>query len=326
MRVSTKFKALAAPLLFGKLDWNAWKEGLWPVVSKNRGNGRGVVQAESNVDDLRLIKTVEMEHHYVKDCPRSFGIRYRRQPIEVSVLRLMADRTEDIARLEYDSAKAVCIQGVSCSLLAEMAPRKIIVHSDGYRHNPAVHWGRINQDRLDSHVIQLDLSLSVGWTAPTVPLAAQAKRLIVVLTPPKFYPVQDYRTTGNAIDVCKVMIACHLGMYCRLRNSAADVILVNFGVLDRVRRTNSVETFEDLYRKMITVVRVPLVPPPKGAIWKTESALKLVTFKSVTLREYLTTYDWNGEYTEEEAARLLAEEVEKERVAEIEEATEGPME
>lgn len=312
MRVSTTFKALVAPMLYEKMDWEDWKGGHWPVVAKDKGNGRGAVQVESNVYDLRLIKTVEIQHHFVKDCPRSFGIRYRRQPIEVSVLRLMADRTEDIARLDYGSAKAVCIQGVSFSLLAELAPRKIIVRSDGSRHNPAVHWGRINQDRLDSHVIQLDLSHSEDWLEPMVPLASRPKRLIVVLTPPEQYAVLGHPATAKMIGVCIVMIACHLGMYCRLRHSASDVVLVNFDALDVRFPTNPLGTFEDACRKMM-LLRVPLVPPPKGAIWKTESELKLVTFKSVTMREYLTTYDWSGEYTENEAAKMLAEEGEGSR-------------
>lgn len=127
MRVSTTFKALAAPLLYEKLDWNAWKEGLWPVVSKNRGNGRRVVQAESNVDDLRLIKTVEIQHHFVKDCPRSFGTRYRRQPLEIPILHIRHQGEEGIYQRGSYSSKAFCIQGVSCLLLAELAPRKIIV-------------------------------------------------------------------------------------------------------------------------------------------------------------------------------------------------------
>jgi hypothetical protein len=64
----------------------------------------------------------------------------------------------------------------------------------------------------------------------------------------------------------------------------------------------------------------------KGEVYKTESEMELVTFKSVTMREYLTTYDWHGEYTQEEAAQLLADEIEREKAAEIEGAAETQVE
>ena len=265
------------------------------------------------MDDLRLIKTVEIEHHFVKDCPRSFGARYRRQPLDLSILQITANQTQ---------GEGVCIEGLSCSLLAELAPRKIIVRSNGADDsNSTVHWGRINQDNVACHVLHLDLSDSRGWGRPYLPFVFGTKRLIVVLTPPKQYMATD-ETPSAEDQVGMDEVAIQLSIYCQIDGAASEIVLVNFGVLATLTPGLTAEVFA------MICTRSKHVPMATMGPWRSKIAeeINLVTFMPVSLREYLTTYDWSGEYTEEEAAEMLAEEIEEERAAEIEEATEGPVE
>jgi hypothetical protein len=321
MRVSRTFEALAAPLLYEKLDWKGWKEGHWPVAVNSKDHRGRIVKAGSSEEELRLIKTIELRHHFVKDCPRSFGARYRRQPLKLPVLHLWVGQMDATLRTEYDSAKAICLTGVSCSLLAELAPRKIVVRTDGYCNNPTIHWGRINQDQLNCQVVQLDLSQTHRWALPEIPLESVAKRLVIVLTPPRDFTAL-FATVTRTVAACMWVIAAQLSTKRRLQNFPSDIVLVNFGVLDAQFPTNPSGKFEDICK----IANSAPLAREKGVVYKTESEMKLVTFKFVTMREYLTTYDWHGEYTKEEAAQSLADEIEREKAIEVEGAAEAQVE
>jgi hypothetical protein len=202
------------------------------------------VKAGSNEEDLRLIKSIELRHHFVKDCPRSFGAKYRRQPLEIPVLRFIVDEMNDLPDCEHGSAKAICVQGVSCPILAELAPRKIIVRSDGYWDSLPIHWGRIDQDKLDCQVLQLDLRRIRTWYVSLIPLECLAKRLIIVFTPPQVYTVLHGSTVSVTIERFMAVFAAQLSTACQLQDFPFDIVLVNFSVLEAQCPTNPLGTLE----------------------------------------------------------------------------------
>lgn len=203
-------------------------------------------------------------------------------------------------------------------------PHRTIVRSNGARGNPTIHLGRIKQDNADCHVIRLNLRDLQDWGMPWLHHLIGSKRLIIVVTPPNQHTALSEASSHEDVEIMEEL-AFRLSMYCRIRYSASDIVMVKFGALAALSPLFRAEIVIELCEHWLETP-APWIKPPKGVVWKTQQEIKLVTFKSVTMREYLTSYDWSGEYTEEEAAEMLAEEIEEERAAEIEEATEGPVE
>jgi len=99
-----------------------------------------------------------------------------------------------------------------------------------------------------------------------------------------------------------------LAYYSQLRHSPNEIVLVNFSDLnDRYIRTpnTSIRSFEDICQKELddfVTSRWNLQP---GTFWKTAAESAQVSYKFISLREYLTNYNWEGVYSEEEVAELL---------------------
>jgi hypothetical protein len=302
MRVSSTFKALVRSSLYDKLEWKDWEKGHWPVATESKDFRGRIVRVESDDMDLRLIKTIEIQQHTLEECPRSLGKVYRRQHIILDVLRVTTLRKQLLDRVQR-SSRAICLHGASCPLIGEVSPRKIVVITDEQTPIPTLHFGRIDTSRLESYVVHLRFDPFRILPVPSLPLDCQSKRLTIVLIPPKHYTGSyndDYDMTLYSL-LCIILDRC--GPSSHARQIVSEIVLVNFNVLRDPKPNGRFGSLQDMWSMCLRDERIAV------------SRSGPVTFTPITMSEYLSNYDWSGEFTEEEAARLLVQDAEIKRVA-----------
>lgn len=116
MRVSTSFKALAAPLLYEVMDWKDMKEAPLQVVNEGKVlRGRTAKWLTMNTE-ARPIRMVNFRPHDRKSCSKT-GKLIRQRPINIPVLKL---------KLSDNHNYGECIE---CPLALDFAPKKVVVTS-----------------------------------------------------------------------------------------------------------------------------------------------------------------------------------------------------
>ena len=75
MRVSKLFKALAAPLLYEKLDWKHMKRDPLRLIKEGKGKviRRGALDLVTKETELQYIKSIEIRAHMRDSCPLPNG-------------------------------------------------------------------------------------------------------------------------------------------------------------------------------------------------------------------------------------------------------------
>jgi hypothetical protein len=306
MRVSSTFKALVRPSLYIKLEWTDWEEERWPVATESKDSRGRTVRVESDDKDLRLIKTIEIRQHALDDCPRSFGKAYGRRRMVLDILRIMTLQPDLLIHM-LGSGQATCLHRASCPLMAELSPRKILVLTDGQIPNASLHFGRFDTSHLESYVVHLSLVRSREWSMPRLPINCQSKRLVIVLIPPEHYTVDpDY-----AYDTTLFLMIGQIMHHCRpshhVPQIVSEVVLVNFNILTDYKPIGPFGSLKRMWEMLLHANHadgavIPRVGP--------------VVLTSTTMSEYLSDHNWDGEFSEEEAARLLAQEADMKRAAE----------
>lgn len=100
-----------------------------------------------------------------------------------------------------------------------------------------------------------------------------------------------------------------------LKTHANEVIIVNAGnitpselhLADDSDAAIVQDTFETLFRKRRTYHKDLLRDRAWAPQYKNQAEVYLMEFKFIRLREYLKTYDWTGEFTDEEVRPWLEE-------------------
>jgi len=174
---------------------------------------------------------------------------------------------------------------------------------------PGQHDGRIHLDRsyegmVRDHVVKAEVSLYTAW--PTdLHLDSKADRLVVILA--RLHQTESIPNNHRCLKAMADLLACHR----RIRNSPQDIVLVNFTQLDDkdlFPTAHAKETFEALYRRADNEFQARGWRLGSRHEWRTPAELASVSTKFITMKEYLTEFDWDGVYTEDEVAELLKEE------------------
>lgn len=302
MRVSKTFKAVAAPLLYEKLNWEHMKRDPLKLVKK--GNA---IKAPSDIntkeDDLQYIKYIELQHHLVKDCPIKDG-RVQLPSLEIPIVYIDLTKTsEDNYPNDHYG-----LDNQRCHLLQFQRADKVVISVNADHAPTSLRRFRISS--VEEQVVKLKLDFLPNlWRRPYLHSESRAKKLVIILSP----AAQDtYATTSpyndHALGYCMSLWADHLAHNIRIRHSSSDIVMVNFDDMENRMSPESADlsrTFERLCRQTIDRFNPRDYIKLKGQRWRTASEAASVSIKFITMKEYLTNNDWTGVYTKEEVAELL---------------------
>lgn len=256
----------------------------------------GISDIDSKDTELRHVKSVELQQHSAHTCPlKDAGTR--QSVLEISTLR--------IVRI-YQRGRPACFDNRNCPLSRGLSAKKLVVMTDtNYIGNP-LRLDRFNEGRLVDHVILIDYCPNNYYTQ--VSYRSRAKRLLVILSS---------LNTGTPAQVRSVIsdwalssmshTAGRLARSCRVHQSPPEVIMVNFGKLEELSGTSTADrkgTFEAMCRNYIDRYSPSTRSAARGQIWRTAAEANAVV-KFISMKEYLTEYDWDGVYTPEEVDDLL---------------------
>lgn len=297
MRVSRAFKLLAAPFLYEELDWkhmardplklvregHAGSEQSWDIVAKNI--------------ELRHIKTIELQQHPTGHCPLK-GDSNRLIPLNITTLRIVMRNTE--------WSRKHCLRDENCALVGVMSANKVVVSTDCSNHG--VRLNQYNGLSSGDQVMKLDLRQKDLWD-PRLHSQSRAKRLIVILSlatwDVQFHPLQFH---NEAIRNCQSKMAKEMADDIIYGRPSREMVMVNFDALATrlvSPAADTIETFESIFKKTFDD---RLASSPLSEFEAGLPSVKFITpVRFITMKDYLTEYDWNGVYTEEEVAGLLEE-------------------
>jgi len=298
MRVSKLFKAIAAPLLYEKLDWKHMKREPLRLIKEGKGEviRRGALDLVTKETELQYIKSIEIQAHSQHDCPLPSG-RTRQSPLKVPILRILMDGNG------YQRSTR-CIEQRLCPVSRGVIAKKLVIIPAEYCGQ--IHLDRSNDGMVQDHVVKTELFQHPNQSVH-LHLKSKAKRLIVILA--RFS--RDYSFCSfYPIPYFLEHLARLLARSRRYRYSPQDIVLVNFAQLDAKHFTPTSHpggTFEAYHDRVDTQFQTENWMLEAGDEWRTPAELALVSTKFITMKEYLTEYDWDGVYTENEVAELLKE-------------------
>ena len=297
MRVSKLFKAIAAPLLYEKLDWKHMKRDPLSLIKEGKGRviRRGALDVITKEKELQYIKSIEIQAHSQRDCPLPNG-RTRQGPINVPILRILMDEDGSTQRGKR------CIEQRLCPVSRGVIAKKLVIVPGEYCGK--IHLDRSNDGMVQDHVVKADL-YQLSYQPVPLQLESKAKRLIVILARvSRHYPV--FPLLSHLECVARLLARSR-----RYRCSPQDLVLVNFDQLDAKHSapvSHPGQTFEALHNRVDTQFQIQDWMLEAGNEWRTPAELASVSTRFITMKEYLTEYDWDGVYTEDEVVEILREE------------------
>jgi len=264
---------------------NVIKEGIANIISKDT--------------ELQYVRSVELKRHTAHTCPlKDAGTRH--SPLGISTLRIVV-RDE---KTSQEWGKPTCLENRNCPLSRGLTVEKLVVITNTNR-NP-ISLDRFNEGHIADHVLHIEYCRNAYY--PQVGYESKAKRLFVILS-----HLEDAKATFGGSGPRRLALsgmsymADNLGKSCRFHQSPREVIVVNFGILEKLLDPTTADgkgTFEALCRKSIdryTPMTYSAVP---GQTCRTAARSNAV-LKFISLKKYLTEYDWDGVYTPEEVDDLL---------------------
>ena len=258
---------------------------------------RGKGDMISKEDELRLIQSIEIQKHQssASGCGSTLS-RARQAPLEIPILRIwMSDH------LSSGPTFTGCLEYVVCPRLKGLSAKKLVVITNGA--DPKLSLVRANVGMFDEHVVDLRACV-LDNLGPNLHLEIEARRLVVIFSLcDKSCRSEGYPTRNDWVLEWSTRISAQIASYSRLRHSACDIVLVNFSDLDYP--ANPKRSFEALCKASFDDFDYDDWSLSETEHWRPASEVANVKFKFITLKEYVTDYDWNGVLTEERAAEIL---------------------
>jgi len=288
---------MAAPLLYEKLDWKYMKRDPLRLIKEGKGNVvmRGALDLVTKETELQYIKSIEIRAHMRGSCPLPNG-RPRQAPLNVPILRILMD---DDGSTRYGNE---CLERRPCPVSRGVIAKKLVVVPG--RYCGKIHLDRSNDGMVQDHVVKANLYYPSYQFVPWQ-LDSKAKRLIVILA-----PIHRGDLTNNFFNSLD-FIARLLARSRRYRYSTRDIVLVNFAQLDAAHfpvASHPGGTFEAYCNKVDTQFQTEDWMLKAGDEWRSPAELASVSTRFITMKEYLTQFDWGGVYTEDEVVEILKEE------------------
>jgi hypothetical protein len=301
MRVSKFFKAIAAPLLYEKLDWKHMTRDPMRLIENGKGTviTQGVLEMSTKEEELQHIKFVEVQSHSHDNCPFPSG-GARQEPLTVPVLRIVMN-----GRQSHDDD--TCLERRLCPLLKGLATKKLVVFSRSYDRPIKV--DRSEAGPPQEHVVKIEV-FPVNCLGLNLHLESEAKRLIIILEHFERAIPRHASNETHMIRQCVFHMATQLVFSRRLRYPVQSFVMVNFAQLDAeylLPESHPGGTFEALCNKIDNESQPEIWDIGPRQAWRTLAERASVSTKFITMKEYLREYDWNGVYTTDEVAELLKE-------------------
>ena len=302
MRVSKTFKAVVAPLLYEKLNWEYMQRN--PLKLVKEGNvikiGSGI---NTKADDLRHIKYIELQHHVVKECAGKVE-RGQLPSLEIPIVYIDLTKSSEDNYPNYHYG----LDNQRCHLLQFQRADKVVVSVNADHAPTSLRRFRIGS--VEEQVVKLKLDFLPNlWRRPYLHSESTANKLVIILSP----AAQDtYATTSPYNDQvmrhCMSVWADHLARDSKIRHSSSDIVMVNFDEIENRMVSHPADfagAFERMCKDTIDRFNPRDYIKPNGQRWRTASEAASVSIKFISMKEYLTNYDWTGIYTKEEVAKLL---------------------
>jgi hypothetical protein len=305
MRVSKAFKVMAAPLLYERLEWRYMQKD--PLRLEKDG---GVIRGESGIttkeSEFEYIKLIEIQSHWKRDCPCT-GTNTRRGPLAIPILQIYTD-TEDE---QYAPSEDICLGNVICPLVKGLMPSKVVKMGEYWIES--LTFGHINRHTMQDYVVHL--RMDNHFTYPfglDDHLHGQPQRLILILS---WRDWPDMPWLDREIHNAMTSLANQLSILGRRPHSLGEIVLVNtdfWGDQFSDKTAYPKGFFEHTCRKAMEDFDPSLhvsLPARDGKRWRTAAEAALVSYKFITMQDYVRDYDRKGEYTNEEFERMMCGEM-----------------
>lgn len=303
MRVSAGLEELAAPYLYEKLAWKDVQRGALEMVGRQ---GKKDIGNEAKTDALQHIRVVELHPHAFFVCPHPIHATLRRQDIIV------------VPALRVDTSKLcptiflglVSLSGRSCCTLARLAPKRLVIVTDDCEDGgtPSPHLDRLNTQHLEEVVVHVNIHVR-QWPSCILGIATPSKRLVIIVRPyghiyndsnsERDDGLEDYQD-GTGREGWARDLAHRIVKLAWDQHTSRDIVVVNHHELDGGQPVGFERWCRDLLASGLRDIL-----SPRDTSSTTPMTFKLATLKFITTKEYLTEYDWEGVYTDHEAASLL---------------------
>lgn len=289
---------LATPYLYETLEWEHMLRDPTVVVKEGkaiRGSAKDWITRNENV---RHIKMVHVRQHDIADCPRTLLTDLRRP------LRLPFVRIDYQHETPYDRFYT-CRR---CPLLNDLAPRRLVLTTLGAEYFPSPLANR----PIEDIVLHFNLPKNLPKTKLSGPVMRYyAKRLIVILS-----LSEDENRQGSQLqrDSNLNQVISRLANYLTyivLDYVFRSAVLVNFDTLNDHSVVDAKGVFETAYRARFeerqAVAKAGKDTRPIDRDHSTSARLASISHSFISMKEYLTTFDWEGVYTKAEVDRMLKE-------------------
>jgi len=311
MRSSLQLNLLAAPRLYSKLRWGSNLS--CPIDIPSTITTSSITRVSpTKRENLELIRTFYLDNHVLGDC---------------STFRSRAARPEDIvpiAVLHHGTGEERPIKLIHihtplnshCSFLSRLAPRRLVVtvtHLNGM-----LPIGSIEQRLLSKVIVYTNLKngqLLYG-DAPQPPhmrpfhkSSATNKTLVYIIT--------EMNTDANpGLGKPMLSFCAHLANVIYRPEFAQNILFVD--ATGRNRHPNVSKAYccekniarlerriRRIFKKELEVVKFRWRTEGDNCDYKDIAEAQATTIKFMNSREYLDNYDTEGEFTDEERARLM---------------------
>jgi hypothetical protein len=305
MRVSKTFKAIAASLLYERLEWTHMERNALGLIKKGNVIKEGKSNIVSKKTELQHVKSIELIPHPHHTCPLQ-DVVTRRNPLAISILRI-ATTDDEKGYLGY-RRKPECLRRRDCPLFRGLTAEKVVTITSTKVIPICIdRFNEYNEGRHVDHVIRL--RYPEIWYVPHVHVKSRANQIVIILS----HTDDDSRHDDQHREWAqrgRESLAAALATSTRFNQTPREIVMVNFGKLDDLLDPSTVNRkgmFEAMCRMRIeSIGSLPVTHEFKRTAAEANAA---VTF--ITMKNYLNEYDWNGVYTQEEVDTLLLEEEDK---------------
>ena len=306
MRVSTSFRALAAPLLYEVMEWKDMEQDPLQVLNKGKALRGRNAQWLTMITEVRHIRMVNFRPHDREECCKT-GKLIRQRPINMPILKVNLSDCQGGSVLEYNHGE--CRE---CPLMLDFAPRKVVITSHGNYDESRPTYSRYAA--VEELVFSVNLRQSDRRYFYSS-LNGQAKRLVIILSLANYAAILGSARLSPDDCLTRDMtnLAESVAWSTLSRNSASEIMMVDFDASNQKLSGNAKACFEPaLQRVMKEGIRwLECLGPSDKSYYKSSAEFALVTPKFITMREYLTNHDWEGVYTKTEVEKMLKEDVEE---------------